>query len=213
MLRQTQEPKQRRIVLYSGAFSLEGAAEDNRLAIGLRGNNVRFAPESRHLQCTSRCPLSANSGHRHSRRVASIDGEIPADNAIVTAASAGGSSESDASMAGTSTTVAVADLHRPIPAATGRYRGLAPAKHHVSAVRRRLHPHSPCTSLGLASHRHILCNGTRRPSTLHEASVIEAVAASHVIGVLLSECGERGTIGIARFNPYNRSAKGSKQSK
>jgi hypothetical protein len=150
-----------------------------------------------------------------SGRVASIDGEIPADNAIVTAASAGGSSESDASMAGTSTTVA-ADLHRPIPAATGRYRGcdgLAPAKHHVSAVRRRLHPHSPCTSLVLASHRHILCNGTRRPSTLHEASVIEAVAASHVIGVLLSECGERGTIGIARFDPYNRSAKGSKQSK
>ena len=39
------------------------------------------------------------------------------------------------------------------------------------------------------------------------------VAASHVIGVLLSECGERGTIGIARFNPNNRSAKGSKQSK
>ena len=150
-----------------------------------------------------------------SGRVASIDGEIPADNAIVTAASAGGSSESDASMAGTSTTVA-ADLHRPIPAATGRYRGcdgLAPAKHHVSAVRRRLHPHSPCTSLVLASHRHILCNGTRRPSTLHEASVIEAVAASHVIGVLLSECGERGTIGIAQFDPYNRSAKGSKQSK
>ena len=165
-------------------------------------------------ECPSPRPLSANSGHRQSGRVASIDREIPADNAIVTAASAGGSSESDASMAGTSTTVA-ADFHRPIPA-TGRYRGcdgLAPAKHHVSAVQRRLHPHSPCTSLGLASHRHILCNGTRRASTLHEASVIEAVAASHVIGVLLSECGERGTIGIARFNPNNRSAKGSKQSK
>jgi hypothetical protein len=92
-------------------------------------------------------------------------------------------------MAGTSTTVA-ANLHRPIPAATGRYRGcdgLAPAKHHVSAVLRRLHPHSSCTSLSLASHRHILCNSTRRPSTLHEASVIKAVATSHVIGVLLSE--------------------------
>ena len=26
--------------------------------------NVRFAPESGHVQCTSRCPLCANSGHR-----------------------------------------------------------------------------------------------------------------------------------------------------
>ena len=25
--------------------------------------HVRFTPESGHLQCTSRCPLSANSGH------------------------------------------------------------------------------------------------------------------------------------------------------
>jgi hypothetical protein len=55
---------------------------------------------------------------------------------------------------------------------------------------RRLHPHSPCTGLGLASHRDVLGNGTSRPTTLHETSVIETVAASHVIGVLLSECGE-----------------------
>lgn len=172
---------------------------------------VRSTAENGHRSDGSECPLYARRGHRHSRRVASIDGEIPADNAIVAAASAGRSSESAASMAVTSTTVA-ADLHRPIPAAAGRYRrcdGLASAKHHVSAVRRRLHPHSPCTSLGLASHRHILCNSTRRPSTLHEASVIEAVAASHVISVLLSECVERGTIGIARSSPNNCRAKGS----
>jgi hypothetical protein len=95
-------------------------------------------------------------------------------------------------MTDASTTVA-ADLHRPIPASTGGYRrcdGLAPAEHHVRAVRRRLHPHSSCTSLGLASHRHILSNGTRRPSTLHETGMIETVAARHVIGVLLSECVE-----------------------
>ena len=90
------------------------------------------------------------------------------------------------------TTVA-ADLHRPIPAAAGGHRrcdGLAPAEHHVRAVRRRLHPHSPCTGLGLASHRDILGNGTRRPTTLHKSSMIETVAARHVIGVLLSECVE-----------------------
>jgi hypothetical protein len=26
-------------------------------------NDVRFTPESGHVQCTSQCPLSANSGH------------------------------------------------------------------------------------------------------------------------------------------------------
>jgi hypothetical protein len=93
-------------------------------------------------------------------------------------------------MANSSTSVA-ADFHRPVPAATGRYRrcdGLAPAEHHVCAVARRLHPHSSCAGLGLASHRHILGNGTGRPTTLHETSVVETVAASHVIGVLPSEC-------------------------
>jgi len=125
----------------------------------------------------------------YSRRVASIDGEVSADNAIVTAASAGGSSKRDASMAGTCTTVA-ADFHRPIPAATGGYRsrdGLASAEHHVRAVRRRLHPHSSCTGFSLASHRHILGNGSCRPTTLHETDVIKTVATRHIIGVLLSE--------------------------
>jgi hypothetical protein len=54
-------------------------------------------------------------------------------------------------------------------------------------VRRRLHPHSPCTSLGLASHRNILGNGSRRPTTRHKTSVIETIAARHIIGVLLSK--------------------------
>jgi hypothetical protein len=48
----------------------------------------------------------------------------------------------------------------------------------------------PGTGLSLASHRHILGYGTGRPAMLHETSVIETVAASHVIGVLLSECAE-----------------------
>ncbi|MGC2217884.1 MAG: hypothetical protein WA645_09515, partial [Pseudolabrys sp.] len=61
---------------------------------------------------------SRSASSVQSRRVASIDGEIPADNATVTAASAGSPSESDTSTASTSTTVA-ADLHRPIPMATG----------------------------------------------------------------------------------------------
>jgi hypothetical protein len=113
------------------------------------------------------------------------------------------------------TTVA-ADLHRPIPAATGGHRrcdGLAPAEHHVRAVRRRVHPHSPCAGLGLASHSDILGNGTRRPTTLHESSMIETVAARHVIGVLLGECVERGAISMARLRPNDRGAKGSEESK
>jgi len=103
---------------------------------------------------------------------------------VVTAASAGASNASDTSMTDTST-IAAADQHRPIPAATGRHRrgdGLASAAHHVCVVPWRLHPHPPCTGLGLASHRHILGNGTGRPTT--ETSVIETVAASHVICVL-----------------------------
>ncbi|MFZ0066693.1 MAG: hypothetical protein WAK90_11035 [Pseudolabrys sp.] len=54
-------------------------------------------------------------------------------------------------------------------------------------MRRRLHPHSPCTGLGLASHRNILGNGSSGPATLHETSVIETIAARHIIGVLLSK--------------------------
>jgi hypothetical protein len=76
-------------------------------------------------------------------------------------------------MTDTRTTVA-ADLHHPIPAATCGYRrcdGLAPIEHHIRAMRRRLHPHSPCTGLGLKSHRHIFGNGTGRPTMLPETSV------------------------------------------
>ena len=29
-----------------------------------RGDDVRFAPEGGHVQCTRQCPLCANSGHR-----------------------------------------------------------------------------------------------------------------------------------------------------
>jgi hypothetical protein len=48
---------------------------------------------------------------------------------------------------------------------------------------------------------------------LPETSVVETVAASHVIGVLLSECVEWGAIGMARFNPDDRGANCSKYSK
>src|SRR5262245_21427459 len=132
-----------------------------------------------------------------SRCVASIDREVPTNKTIVTAASAGSSGKSDTDMANigmaSSTTTVAADFHRPIPAATGRYGrcdGLAPPAHHVCAVPRRLHPHPSCAGLGLASHRHILGNGTGRPTTLHEICVVQTVAAGHVVGVLLSECAE-----------------------
>jgi hypothetical protein len=126
------------------------------------------------------------------RSTVGINGHVLTDNTVVTAASAGDSNASDTSTTGTSTTAA-ADQHRPIPTATGGHRrcdGLTTAEHHVRAVLWRLHPHSPCTGLGLASHRHILGYGTSRPTLLHETSVIETVTASHVIGVLLSEYAE-----------------------
>src|ERR1019366_9452946 len=113
------------------------------------------------------------------RRVAAFDGKVAACASATTAA----------------------DLHHPVAAAAGRYRrgnGLAPAEHHVRAVPRRLHPHAPRTLLGLASDRDILGNGARRPAMPHEARMIEAVAASHIVGVLLSERVERGTIGMAQ---------------
>lgn len=94
-----------------------------------------------------------------------------------------------------------ADLQHPVAAAATGYRrgnGLAPAEHHVRAVPRRLHPHAPRTFLGLASDRDIFSNGARRPATPHEARMIEAIAASHIVGVLLSERVERGTIGMAQ---------------
>ena len=152
-----------------------------------------------HILASLTVLLCANSC-RHSRRVASIGGEVPADNAIVDPASAGAPSESDARLTDIGTTVA-ADLHRPIPAATGGYRrcdGLAPAEHHVRAVRRRPHPHAPCTGLGLASDRDILGNSARRPAKALEARMIEAVATSHIVGVPLSERVQRGTIGMAK---------------
>ena len=124
------------------------------------------------------------------RSTVRINGHVWTDNTMVTAAFAGYSNTSDTSTTGTSTTAA-ADFHCPISAATGRYRrcdSLTAAAHHVRAVPRRLHPHSPCTGLGPASHRHILGYDTGWPAMLQETSVIETVAASHVISVLLSEC-------------------------
>ena len=93
-----------------------------------------------------------------------------------------------------------ADRHHPVTAAAGGYRrgnSLAAAEHHVRAVTRRLHPHAPRTFLGLAPDRDILSNGTRRPAMPLEARMIEAIAASHIVGVLLSKRVERGTISMA----------------
>lgn len=93
------------------------------------------------------------------------------------------------------------DLHHPVAAAAGRYRrgnGLAPAEHHVRAVPRQLHPYAPRTFLGLASDRDILGNGARRPAMPHEARMIETVAASHIVSMMLSERVERGTIRMAQ---------------
>jgi hypothetical protein len=136
------------------------------------------------------CSNGCCTYRRCSRGITPIDGEVPTDKTIAAAASAGGSNANDTSMTDTSTTAA-ANFHCPISAATGGYRrcdSLTAAEHHVRAVPRRLHPHLPRTGLGRAPHRHILGCGTGRPTMLHETSVIETVAASHVIGVLLSEC-------------------------
>jgi hypothetical protein len=147
------------------------------------------------------------------RSTVGINGEVTTDKTVVTAA--GSSNANDTSMTDTGTT-ATADFHRPISAATGGYRrcdSLTAAAHHVRAVPWRLHPHSPCAGLGLASHCHILGYGTGWPTMLHETSVIETITASHVIGVLLSEYAERGAIGKGRFNPNKHCANGSKYSK
>jgi hypothetical protein len=85
--------------------------------------------------------------------------------------------------------------------AAGGYRrgnGLAPPEHHVRAVPRRLHPHAPRTFLALASDRDILGNGARRPAMPHEVRMVETVAASHIVGVLLSKRLELGAIGMAQ---------------
>src|SRR5262245_50198628 len=114
----------------------------------------------------------------------------------MSAAFTGNASASDTGTTDASATAA-ADFHRPISATTSGYRrcdGLTAAARHIRAMRWRLHPHSPCTGFGGASHRHILGDGTGWPTMLHETSVIKTVAASHVIGVLLSECAERGAI-------------------
>lgn len=65
----------------------------------------------------------------------------------------------------------------------------------------RLHPHTPRTFLGLASDRDILGDGARWPAMPHETRMIEAIAASHIVGVLLSERVERGTIGLTQAGP------------
>ena len=103
--------------------------------------------------------------------------------------------------ASSTTTTATADLHYPVAAAARGYRrgnGLAAAEHHVRAVMWRLHPHAPRTFLGLTPDRNVLGRGARRPATPHEARMIEAVAASHIVGVLLSECVECSTICMAQ---------------
>ena len=130
-------------------------------------------PKADIVRC--KCEMSA----ARLRRIAAFDGKVAACASATTAA----------------------DLHHPIAAAAGGYRrgnGLAPAAHHVRAVQRRLHPHAPRTFLGLASNRNILRNGSRRSAMPHEARMIEAVAASHIVGVPLSERVERGTIGMAQ---------------
>lgn len=149
---------------------------------------------------TSLTLLLRANGFRHSRRVASIDGEVPADNTIMAAAPAGSPSTRDASLADNGRTAA-ADLHRPVPAATGGYRGcdgLAPAEHHVRAMRRRLHPHAPCAGLGVAADRDILGNSARRPAMMPESRMVEAVAARHIVGVPLRERVQRGAIRMAK---------------
>jgi hypothetical protein len=116
------------------------------------------------------------------RRVAAIDGKVAACACATTATTA-------------------ANLHHPVPAAAGGYRGgngLTPAAHHVRAMGRRLHPHAPCTFLGRASDRDILGNSARRPAMPHEARMIKAVATSHIVGMLLGERMEPGTIGMAQ---------------
>ena len=133
----------------------------------------------------------------------------------MSAAFAGSPGQPNAGPAGNSMTVAAGE-HRPIAAAGGRYRGcngLASAEHHVAAVRRRLHPHSPCASFGVTSHCNILGNGARRSAMPHETRVIEAVAAGHVIGVLLREPVERRTIRKRRSGPGDRGAHDSDYSK
>jgi len=89
----------------------------------------------------------------------------------------------------TGSSAGATDFHRPISTATGGHRRcdrLASSEHHIRAVAWRLHPHSSCTSLGRASHRHILGYGAGWPTVLHETSVVETIAASHVVCVLLS---------------------------
>ena len=62
-----------------------GSKADMCRALG----DVRFAPESGHVRCTSRCPLSANSGHRvysitSSARASSSGGTLrPSDLAVL----------------------------------------------------------------------------------------------------------------------------------
>jgi hypothetical protein len=61
-----------------------------------------------------------------------------------------------------------------------------------------LHPHLPYARLAQATDCNVLGDGARRAATFHKAPMIETVAASHVIGMLLSERVERRTIGIAQ---------------
>ena len=96
---------------------------------------------------------------------------------------------------------ASANFHDPVTPAVFGYRrgdGLAAAEHHVRAVTRRLHPHPLRTSFIGAPNRDIFGNRAGRAAALHESRMIEAIAAGHVVGVLLGETVERGTIGVAQ---------------
>ena len=96
---------------------------------------------------------------------------------------------------------ASANFHHPVAPAVFGYRrgnGLAPAARHVRAMVRRFHPRLPRASFRVTSDRDVLGSGAGRPSTLHEPRMIEAIAAGHVVGMLLGEPVEHGTIGMAQ---------------
>src|SRR5262249_41057314 len=123
-----------------------------------------------------------------SRSVAAVDGKVAADNSIMTAATASGASLPTHTP--TASTRLAADLHCPVATATGGRGGRTgwpPAKHLVRGVWGRLHQNSPCTSLGIAADGDFCGDSARRSAAFHETRVIETVAASHVMGMLLSE--------------------------
>ncbi len=120
-------------------------------------------------------------------------------NFIMAAATATGA---DVTRATDARSTGTANLHCPVAAATGRHRrrnGLATTQHHIRAMWRRLHPHLPRACLALATDCNVFGNSARRATAFPKARVIETIAVSHVISVLLSKCVERRTIGMAQI--------------